>query len=513
LTDRENSPATRGVLLAGSTLGLFFLATLGWSPHPRVLDSPPAIFGAAFLVLVLPGLALGEFFRSPANHPLQVLADAFFNSLVLTLACGLVGFATGSTIGVVLALMAGVALLSLVFSVLRGRGGLISGLPGLRLSPGEGGWWLLILGLLGAAMYRTADQLSTVGFELSVHLTYVRQYASGLPLDFQAATLRDVPEFFLPNLFFLWEFLLALVSSVARADPLVANLRSRWLIPVLGLACFYSLSREITRNEKKAKTLTSMLALLSLSGFIFLEPGQFAGLPRTEARGIMAFWGSVHHSDAAREILRPLLLAKLLSAIERMAPSRALSLGFAVAASFFWHPREAFQVAWYALMMVLTVALLLVRGRESRLKLRNAALALAVVGVAAGSTAFICRMASPRVAEVGKQLDYKERIWAQPIAAGALKFANPFDPPPHGLADAANPTVATFSFLGATALFLPGVLFLPRSSRRSSLFFVLVRLATLCAGPRGWSRWSSADQDHLPPGGSILVLPLSHGSA
>src|SRR5262249_17322039 len=213
-----------------------------------------------------------------------------------------------------------------------------------------------------------------------LHLIYVRNYASGLPLDFVNTALR--PEIIgVPNLFFVWEFMLAGISSAAGIDPLIAALRSRWLFPVLGFSTCFFLARQLLGSTVAARRVLWIVLPLVLTQFIELSPAPLAFILAYD-RPLFSFMGSIHHADAAMEILLPFATGYLFLFLCRGILGGLAVLAALLMVSFFFHPREYFQVMWYGAVAGLAYVLF-ARVRWKELKTRYVPLAVVFVAIAA----------------------------------------------------------------------------------------------------------------------------------
>lgn len=233
-------------------------------------DIPWRIVSAGIAIVILPGMVAGQSLGLLAASPFEAIAKSLALSLVIATGFALITMALRLPIGIWTGAMllwnVGCAL-PLAFRVkycCRRYGLLRTTVRGL-LAPRP--WVDLLLYLviagLSIVLYRRADLLSDVSSEVSTHMIYVRSYDFGLPLDFQNGGLR--PEIGLPNLFFLWEFILAGISCAAGIDPLVAALRSRWLFPVLAFSAIFFLSRVLFGSNAAARRVIWIVLPLVLT--------------------------------------------------------------------------------------------------------------------------------------------------------------------------------------------------------------------------------------------------------
>lgn len=318
------------------------LAAVGCALMPGGLDRwlPLRMVVAGVAVLWLPGTLWIVVVRGRSRHFLEGIATAALASTTLLAGVGLATLAVGLPIGASVAGVLGVnAVLLLV--CLRRRLGLT-----VRWRTHD----LCLAGVLaGLAVvgYRWGDDITAVGWEVSLHVGYVRQYASGLPLTFESAVLRP-PDIVAQNYFYLWEFILAVIARVAGVDPMVAALKSRWLIPPLGLAAFFFMVHRLVGSSSLALRATWVMVAAVLTQFLTLPPNAYdVYIQSGPLRQVGAFFGSIHHSDSAMELLLPLLIGTLFWAL-RSGTAQAWAIFSAMlAVAFLWHPREYFQAMWY----------------------------------------------------------------------------------------------------------------------------------------------------------------------
>ena len=333
-------------------------------------DSPPATADFAFrmavsalLVFFLPGLVWGDVLGFTSSHFLETLGVSFAISLcagVLALA-GVV--AAGAAVADWVVVLYAFALAGTVVALLE----LLRhppSRPGPFLRPlfdplaGNGGA-LLALGLLvlsSAVAFRWGEDFGDIGGEKIVHFGYVRRYHA-LPLDLRNMGLYEgLPP---PNLVHLWEFLLAAWAKASHVDPLPLFHHARALIPVLGFSSLLILVRGIFWERRKTEAVFWGAVILSAAAFVLQEPSSLSWIMGggDPTRMVMSYFGTVHHSDAAQDVMLPLFTGVLLYAW-RTGQARYVLLLFGVGmGTFFWHPREMFQVGIY--FAVATVTLLL----------------------------------------------------------------------------------------------------------------------------------------------------------
>src|SRR5262249_52732091 len=140
----------------------------------------------------------------------------------------------------------------------------------------------------------------------------------------------------------------------------------------------------ILGSARRAERALGIVLVAVLSGVLFLPPAPLVDVGIANAtRGITAFWGTIHHGDTAMEILLPLQIAALFQFLRTGRARDLVALASILLAGFFWHPREFFQMAWYAAIACATTiagaSLLSRRGAHWR---RLALLAATLVAVA-----------------------------------------------------------------------------------------------------------------------------------
>lgn len=445
-------------------------------------DQPVMQALAWICVWILPGLGIARHFSHPPRG-LPLLGLAFWLSCVLATALALPAFLLNVT-------MDGYLTIYLLVTTL-----LLLPAPRGAEEPAPPRSWTaedVVLGLmlLGAAamFYRWADDVSDVGWEVGLQLVYVRQYASGLPLDFSASSTR--PELVPPNLFFLWEFLCAMAGRLAGVDPVIAFLRARALVPVLAVSAFAYFCNALLGGGRRSRQVTLVVVTLCALGFPFLPPNPPAFETLTHPfRQVMAFGGSVHHSDTGMDILLPLLLGSLFTALRRPVAANMGLFALSLATSFFWHPREYFQIAWYAAIALLVDLLLCWCRRSARRRLRaHAAVIATLLLTTAALAAMSANAPSERTRDSGTEMDFKKARMAAFVQdlgrpASYFEMYPPFRAPFHGggrYSRMPNDPMF-FLWLGVSVLLLP--LIARAGSQREnwvSLFFVTLWLTTLC---------------------------------
>lgn len=481
-------PVLPVLLLAATLLGGLIAAR---SMVDEVADSGAPVVLAGLLLTLLPGMACGQVLGVRATHALDAFARAFMLSMGVSLPLALAAFflhlTIGTWVGAMLLWNAVWLIVWLAWPTARFRSGLISDAWHSLVGPD----WPFTLALLASlfflsrGLFRWADSPDAVGWEVGVQLSYVRQYASRLPLDFQACLLRPEPGLALPNLFFLWEFMLAGIARLSGIDPLIAATRSRWLVPVLGVSAFFFMTLKLLRGVEAAKRSVAVTMVAVLTQFLFLIPAPlvYTGTNGPD-RGVSAFWGTIHHSDTAMDVLLPLLVGSLFTFLRSGRARHLLALAGLLTVSFFWHPREYFQVMWYG-AVALPVGLLLTRfwAREScRFWLRRAvpmavSFALIAYGLFVVSQSLLPRADTVRSEMVVKQ-QYFTKLADPAVLGGAYEWFNtPFQG--YGAPLPRDPYV--FSWLVLAALLLPLVALIgSRAERWLGVYFVTLWWLTLC---------------------------------
>lgn len=390
---------------------------------------PLRVVIATLVVMVMPGALLWTALGGRARHWLETVAIGIFGSAAVVAVAGLIAFAAGATIDFITYTVFAANAAALL--VLWRRGAFH------RLVPRQhraGDLLLLIpFTVFAIVAFRWGDDIREVGWEVALHVAYVRQYASGLPLGFHTAVLRP-PEIAAQNYFYLWELMLAAVARVSGIDPMAAALKARWCVPVFGFAAFFFMVQRLVRSTGVAATATWVMVAAVAVQFLTLPPNAYDILIQSgPLRQVGAFFGSIHHSDSAMEILLPLLIGLLFWALHA-GGTRAWSwFSIALVVAFLWHPREYFQVMWYG-GVAIAVDLLAGLGRPGAWKPRARAYAVMIacyVGVALllylGMPSVI-RASSEHAAGMATQIQEIKKFassltdWAS-WRAGSLPFA------------------------------------------------------------------------------------------
>lgn len=354
---------------------------------------PLRLTAGACLIFVLPGLLAGELLGLRGRSPLETIAVAF--ALTLTLEIGLLAVVVGlgAAIELWVGLLLGITALQAVgvaAATARGRRpvfltGLVSLPPGTALARALHAGIIVAPFLLGALAYGWGEQVADLGGEKYIHMTFVRYYAE-MPLVLANLGIEQgAPP---PNLVHLWEFLIAGWAACVRIDPLPVFAHARMVVPVLGLAGMFLLTRLVFIDWKKSTAVFAGVLLLA-TGQVLRESACLQWIDADDpTRGVLAFFGTAHHADSALDILLGLTAGVGLLFLRQPRPAHALLFAGVLAANFLWHPREFLQAALY-LGMLGPVALLLPTLRTRALLGRW----LAALGIL-GGTAAIAAMLS-----------------------------------------------------------------------------------------------------------------------
>lgn len=395
---------------------------LGTGAPDLVLDSPFRIVTGGISVMLLPGILFGHIVGVRAGTFFEAVSKGFAFSLLIAAPSAFVAMLVHATIREW-------AIFLLIFNV--GAALIVLATPDRNRNPSRlldvlvvdimrrrnwnGRLLLGVVVLLSWFMYRWADDLTAVDWEVALHLGYIRQVASGLPLGLSKANLR--PELIPPNLFFLlWEFLLGGISSIAGVDPLIGAMRSRWLVPFFGLSAYFFFLRQVLHTARMTYSGMWITLVLILGWFNMIAPAPpiMHGVSTGVARPVFAFLGSIHHSDAAMEVLLPLIAGYLFLFLRRgCAGDFAVFCGL-LGVSFLFHVREYFQVMWYAVVAA-GACLIYMRPQWRSFVRRFGALAVAFIVVAA-SLFLLSKFITPnldQMIEFSNKSAFLERILHQ----------------------------------------------------------------------------------------------------
>lgn len=478
----------KGRVILFAPILVISIVLIGWwlGEAGSFVENPLRIVLSGIYVLVLPGLLSMQALKLRIDSLLEAIAVSFFASLIVALVCIILilTFHGGINAWAWLLSFWNVGWLVYIIRYRRiGCGGPLDTF--VTISAPQGAFsermFVFALLLLSVALYRWADRLTTVYWELGVHFSYIRYYGSGLGLTVYSLGLR--PELPMPNLFFLWEFVLAGVSNFSGQDPLISVMRTRWIVPILGFSGFYVFLRHVLNDKKLASMVLWGALILSLTQVMFLSPNPFvtSKIVSEVTRPIFSFLSSMHHSDIAMEVLLPMIVGFLFAYIQR---GNNIFLGIVAVSlfvAFFFHPREFFQLMWYGGLWSATV-LFTVRGFERRTYLRRSAALTGIFILVAGVCALIttygggAELAGQAMLEGQAELDKKISSIKDFVEFGWLPpyFENPINFQMHmeGRGDAVNPPMV-FSFLVLATLMLPVLAaFGSPHERRLAMFFV-----------------------------------------
>jgi len=115
--------------------------------------------------------------------------------------------------------------------------------------------------------------------------------------------------------------------------------------------------------------------------FAILSPCNLDWIKGDPMRGVMSFMGTVHHSDAAMDILIALSAAIALLAFRNFCWRNIFLLAGVLSATFMWHSREFFQVAIYA--GIFGITMLLFPNTDKKLMLKKWFAVMAIFAVVA----------------------------------------------------------------------------------------------------------------------------------
>jgi len=373
---------------------------------------PLRLIVGTLATLVLPGALAANALGQRSRHFLETLAVSVAGSFVFVAAFGMAAMTFKWSMGAVVAALIG---LNAALTFVCARRGSLQFLT-VRYTGASDAVLAAILCGLALVAYRWGDDIKAVGWEVSLHLAYVREYASSLPLGFETAVLRP-PDIIAQNYFYLWEFVLAGIARMAGIDPLVAALKSRWLMPTLSFASFFFMAQRLLGSTLSALRVTWVMVVAVLLQLLTLPPNPYEKyIDSGPLRQVGAFLGSIHHSDAAMEILLPALIGYLFWAIRRGTVQAWIGFVGALVIAFLWHPREYFQVMWYGVIVVMVDTVASIPGgfRAWRRRLANYAIMVACyAGVAgilyAGMPASI-RASSEHIVGTSTQLESLRRV-------------------------------------------------------------------------------------------------------
>jgi len=348
-----------GCILAAVGLNAYWFV---FGEFLRVAQPGRVVVGAC-LIFVLPGLVWGDVLGLRARSVLETIALAFALTLTLEIALLAVIVPLRLSIAAWVAALLGVTALGVAVLVARALGGkrpvfaagLVTAQGGSRFLHAAGAVFVVIPVLLAVAAYRWGEVIQDLGGEKYVHLTFVRYYFQ------KPLALEDLgigPHLPPPNLIHLWEFLVAGWARCIQTDPLPLFCHARFVVPVLGFAGMYLLTRMIFVSRKTAAATFAVVLVLCLSGLV-LDASNLTWVRAIDpTRRVFTFLGSAHHADTAMDILIALTAGMVLWWMRRPTWSGLPLLVGILTANFLWHPREFLQVALYLGLLGLTVGLL-----------------------------------------------------------------------------------------------------------------------------------------------------------
>lgn len=459
----------------------------GTGAADMVADSPFRVVTGGIAVMLLPGILFGHIVGVRAGTFFEAVSKGFAFSLLIAALPAFVAILAHATIRewaiFILFFDFAAALVVLVSRDRRRNPSRLIDALATDLA-GKGNWnSRLLVGvviLLSWCLYRWADDLTAVDWEVALHMVYIRQFASGLPLGLAESNLR--PDIIPPNLFFLlWEFLLAGISTVAGVDPLIGALRSRWLIPFLGLSAYFFFLRQVLHTARMAYAGMWITLVMILSWFNMIAPAPLTlyGISTGFQRPVFGFLGSIHHSDAAMEVLLPLIAGYLFLFLRRGRGGDLAVFCSLLAVSFLFHVREYFQVMWYA--VVAAGAYAIYRRPQWHLFARRfGALAAAFVVIAA-ALFLLSKLITPnldQMIEFGNKSAFLDRILNQDRFIYVERLFNFLM---HGTHWAAPSPPNVYSWLILLGLLLPVVVIAsPRPRLLFSGYVMLLWWTTMC---------------------------------
>jgi hypothetical protein len=432
------SAATRSTRRADVVLAVLAALTLAnvglfLAGSPSSDESAWRIVSGGLFFLFVPGLLAGELLRLRTKHPLEAVAQGC--AWTLTIECVLlpVTFALGARLDAwVAALLTLSTAMIVVIAVERGRRPLrfleacavLDGPSGLdRAAVGVA---CMIPVIMAVGAYRGGENLWDVASEKLLHMTFVRYYHDmPLLLELQGVERGLTP----PNLVNLWEFLVAAWSRCTALDPLVVACRARFVIPLAGLAGMYLLVRAIFLGRRRSNSVFLGVAVMCLSQFVLHCPS-LKWIRADGTRGVFAFMGTFHHSDAAMDILIALSAGLALLMMRRTDIRNSLAFFGILTASFLWHPREYLQLSLYLAVALLTM-LALPHLRSLAALRRWAAVMLVVVVSATAFAQLSGRLAGAR-SHIYDEVAIKRAAWSYAMQPDAiLGLHSLFDYPFH----------------------------------------------------------------------------------
>jgi len=385
------TPSSTGrVIIALCALLTVICACWLYGDGRRDYENDRHIILAGLFVCFVPGLVVGQLLNYRSRHPWQTAGVAFALSMLVELLIVAPIMAVGGTItSWSILLLAAVALGLGEIARRSARGDALLFLTSLvRLPRGSFGDRLVNLLVIavpivvGALAYRWGEpRLMTMGGETLLHISYLRMYHDS-PLVFENLGIdRGLSP---PNLVHLWEFLLAGWARLSGTDPLPIFFRARAIIPLIGLGSLYWLALGVFQNRRHATAVFLSIAVMAASGLILAGKSMNWINAFDPTRGVLLFYGTSHHADAALDMLLPLGGAAALGFFRRRSLNNALVLVAVLTIAFTMHAREFLQTGYYVGLMLPTI--LLCAGRAMRSVLRAWGATLGLVA----ATAIVC---------------------------------------------------------------------------------------------------------------------------
>ena len=447
-----------------------------------VRDEAWRVVVAGLSVMILPGLTVSESLRMHAATAFEAIAKAFALSLIIATVAALGTLLAGLPID---AWCAFILTWNIGWSLplLLGRGRRLGMMGIVTGSVLQAGRWqdkglLFLITLLAIALYRAGNEVTWVGWEAGSVVIYARQVASGLPLDFASTYLR--PELRLHNLFLSWQFMLGGLSHLAGVDPLIGVFRSRWLIPVLGFSCFFFFIQQLFGSVGMARRVAWVTVILILTQFVLIDPAPLVRA-QLDDRPLFVFLGSIHHADAGLDILLPLLCGYLFCFLRGGRSAALAMLAALLIASFFFHPREYFQVMWYGVIAALAHAATLESPEWRRVMLQRYAKLAGLFLVVAGACLLMSHSFGSGDAQAG-EFTSKLSLIRNLITPTTFFFAEPMmNFSMHYFANQASSPPNVYSWLALAVLLVPIVaVFGTRTDSRVAMMLILLWWITLC---------------------------------
>lgn len=308
------------------------------------------ILWGGFFIFLLPGFIWHDILGFRCRHVLERIALSFALTLTIEVLLLPIPFFFRSTINIWIELLLFISALGLIIQFFQIKPRLLDyrkfSFPLSQLS-----LWninslivILVLILISYGTYKWGENLTDIEGEKLLQFIFVRYYYS-MPLHIpDIGIFRGYPP---ANLIQLWEFLIAGWAALIKIDPLPLYFRARFVIPCLGLSAMYLLLRNIFSSRMKLEILFWGIIIMCFGWFILLSPSTFDWVKADPFRGLTAFMGTVHHSDAAMDVLLPLWVGLLVMTFCKPVWRNYLLLAGIIVAGFMWHPREFFQVALY----------------------------------------------------------------------------------------------------------------------------------------------------------------------